>query len=161
VKRIFVIAVTIAIAAACGPTCGGSATSPSSSHPSSGSANGTFPVDITITGFFGGHFTSAFASCTKTTEAFQGYVQDTKPGSALRFDFNIRASVYHGPGTYGPGDGSIAILGSVYMAGQETWSAKSGTFTVNAGEKSGTIQMHLESGPGQPGEDISGTWRCG
>jgi hypothetical protein len=47
------------------------------------------------------------------------------------------------------------------MAGQLTWTAKSGTFTVNPGEKSGSIRMHLEAGPTYKPEEIGGTWRCG
>ena len=149
----------LAALAACGPTCGGSSAAHSSNGSSSGSTNGTFPQNITFTGStFSGHVTVAYATCVKTTEAFLGFVQDSKAGSALRFDFNIKASAYHGAGTYGPQDGSSPLLGSVYMAGQETWTAQSGTFTVNSGEKSGSVHMHL--GPASS-EDISGTWRCG
>src|SRR5438132_781919 len=80
----------------------------------------------------------------KAPEGFQGYVQDQKAGSPLRFDFKIDAVKYHGPGTYGPREGN-ALLGTVYMAGQLTWSAESGTFTVDPGEKGGSLRMHLTS----------------
>lgn len=159
VQRLTVVLVALAALAACSPTCGGSASN-QPAHSSSGATNGTYPQNITINGFFSGHFTSGFASCVKSPEAFLGYVQDSKPGSALRFDFRIPIAAYHGPGTYGPADGN-PILGTVYMAGQVTWTAKSGTFTVNPGEKTGSVQMHLEAGPSFKPEDISGSWRCG
>jgi hypothetical protein len=118
---------------------------------------------VTITGFFSGHITSGYGACVKTSEGFLGYVQDQKAGSPLRFDFKIDAAKYHGPGNYGPREGN-ALLGTVYMAGQQSWSAESGTFTVDPGEKGGSLRMHLTSGGGGAGgsaEDLTGRWRCG
>jgi len=125
-------------------------------------SQGVYPQDVTIAGFFSGHISSGYGACVKTSEGFQGYVQDQKAGSPLRFDFKIDAVKYHGPGTYGPREGN-ALLGTVYMAGQLTWSAESGTFTVDPGEKGGSLRMHLTSGGGAGGstEDLSGRWRCG
>ena len=156
-RAVVLAAVALAALAACGPTCGAHI---NSSQSSTGATNGTFSEDITVTGFFSGHVTSAYASCVKPSGGFQGFVQDSKAGSPLRFDFNIVASAYHGPGTYGPSVGNT-VLGTVYMAGQITWISKSGSFTVNPGEKSGSIHMHLEAGPTEKPEDISGSWRCG
>ena len=157
--RLTLIAAVLAAFCACGPTCSGPVSN-QPAHTSTGSSSGTYPENITITGFFSGHVSTGFAACVKTGDGFLGYVQDTKAGSPLRFDFKIPSSAYHGAGTYGPSDGH-PLLGTVYMAGQVTWTAKSGSFTVAPGEKGGSIQMHLEAGPNFKPEDISGTWHCG
>jgi len=141
-----------------GPTPGPTPTPAPSKTTQSGS-QGVLPQDVTVSGYFSGHITTGYGYCIKTSEGFQGYVQDSRAGSALRFDFKIPLSAYHGPASYGPHDGG-GPLGTVYMAGQVTWTSSSGTFTVNPGEKSGSIQMHLTAGAFKP-EDLSGHWRCG
>jgi hypothetical protein len=134
-------------------------TKPSPTRTTQSGSQGIYPQDVTVSGFFSGHLSSGYGYCIKTGEGFQGYVQDVKPGSALRFDFKIPLSSYHGAGSYGPHEGNTP-LGTVYMAGQVTWTAAAGTFTVDRGEKTGSIQMHLTAGSFKP-EDIAGHWRCG
>jgi hypothetical protein len=43
-----------------------------------------------------------------------------------------------------------------------SWQSERGTFTVDPGEKSGSIDMVLMSGPSDPNpETVKGKWRCG
>lgn len=147
------------VACALSACAGGSSSTPAPTKTTQSGSQGVYPQDVTVTGFFSGHITSGYGACIKTGEGFQGYVQDTKAASPLRFDFKIPLGAYHGAGSYGPHEGNTP-LGTVFMAGQATWTAASGTFTVARGERSGSIQMQLTGGTVQP-ENISGHWRCG
>jgi hypothetical protein len=138
---------------------------------SSGGAPAGIPQDLALSGAIGGHVaTAALAgACGVPANLGQAYAtQLTGKLGADLFTYYLEIRNWQGVGDYPPviSDQYGASFPSVTVAvGKRTFNSLhgDGKLTVDAGAKSGRVDMSMTQGGSATGagERIAGTWRCG
>jgi len=148
--------------------CGGSDGTGGSGGSGSGSGSGALAQDLTFSGAISGHVTSATGVCVVAGSDFSASVFGRPGGQTLAFQVYIRHPAWHGAGTYPArltldaatteNTAQVTTATDVYTSLNST-----GSLTVDAGLKSGSIDMGMTKGGalGAAQAHAKGRWRCG
>jgi hypothetical protein len=134
----------------------------------SGSGSGALAQDLTFSGAISGHVMSATGVCVVAGGDYSANVFGRPGGQTFNFLIYIRHPAWHGAGTYAArlildattteNTAQVTTATDVYTSLNST-----GSLTVDAGLKSGSIDMGMTKGGalGAAQAHAKGRWRCG
>lgn len=156
IRRALAVLVLVTACGSAGPTAGSAshanaATAPTAAAPTPGSS-------LTFTGALPG-------TVTRTTAAGPCGPATYGAGADLRFELNgqayallIELPSYSKPGTYPLPPDRVSLHTLTIGPGSRFFGSQSGTVTVNADGRSGTVDAALAGNAGE--ERVSGRWSC-